>query len=659
MAKPKSPIASPARKRIAPNVSPENNESGFRLLFMNNPQAMWVYDLETLEILEVNEAASQQYGYSREDFLGMKISELRPKDDVPRLMQNVAQNRRRWQDSGEWRHLLKDGGIIDVSIRSHTLKFQGRKAALVVVHDITQQKRSEAALKDAEQKYRQIFEKAILGIFQSTPQGRFTSVNESLAKMLCYDSPADLIETIRDIELQFYVDSKRRQEFKQQLEEHDVLHGFELEIYRKDRSKMWVSANVRAIRENAEIVGYEGTLEDISQRKLLEEQFRQSQKMEAVGRLAGGVAHDFNNAIGVITGYSELLQLRLPVGDPLHRYADEIAKAGQRAASLTRQLLAFSRKQVIQPEVLDLNNIVGEMDKMLRRLIGEDIQITFSREPRLAPIKADHGQIEQILMNLAVNARDAMPQGGKLFIQTSNVELDETYSRQHAYVKQGRYVMLTFSDTGCGMDKATQAKVFEPFFTTKEPGKGTGLGLSTVYGIVKQNGGYIWVYSEVGKGATFRIYFPHAEGVERRREDASAALPPPSGSETILLVEDEDPLRQLARTCLETGGYKVLSVADGKSAIELVNSNPEPIDLLLTDVIMPGMSGRELANTVSQLRPGIKILFMSGYTNDLIAQYGVLEAGTQLLEKPFTLYSLLDKVDNVLGTTARANAAGS
>jgi two-component system, cell cycle sensor histidine kinase and response regulator CckA len=655
MAKSKRPVAS-SRKQSETTVHPKANEASFRLLFINNPQPMWVYDLETLQILEGNEAASQQYGYSREEFLGMQITGIRPKEDLPHLMQEMAQERGPRPHSGEWRHLLKDGRIIDVSIRSHPLEFAGRKAALVVAHDITQQKRNEAAIKEAEQKYRHIFEKAIIGIFQSTPRGRFTSVNESLARMLGYDSPADLTETIQDIEKQFYVDCTRRQEFKRLLQEHGVLHGFEIEVYRKDRTQMWLSANVRVVREAGEIVGYEGSLEDISQRKLLEEQFRQSQKMEAVGRLAGGVAHDFNNAIGVITGYSELLQLRLPSGDPLHRYADEIAKAGQRAASLTRQLLAFSRKQVIQPEALDLNLIVGEMDKMLGRLIGEDIQITLSREPYPAPIKADPGQIEQILMNLAVNARDAMPQGGKLFIQTSNVDLDETYSRQHAYVKPGRYIMLSCSDTGCGMDKPTQAKVFEPFFTTKDQGKGTGLGLSTVYGIVKQNGGYIWVYSEPGKGATFRIYFPRAEGIEHRSEEPATPLPPPGGSATVLLVEDEDPLRQLARTCLETGGYKVLSVPDGKAALELLDTSPEPIDLLLTDVIMPGMSGRQLADLVCKLRPGIKVLFMSGYTNDLIAQYGVLDPGTLLLEKPFTLYSLLDKVDVALGTTARAAA---
>ena len=620
---------------------------------------MWVYDLETLKLLEVNEAATQHYGYSRHEFLRMNIADIRPKQDLPRLLEDVAHVRTHRQYSGQWRHRLKDGRIIDVRVNSHTLKFCGRKAALVVIHDITQQERNQEALKEAEQKYRHLFEKAVVGIFQSTPLGRFTSVNDSLARMLGYDSPADVIETIHDIEKQFYVDSNRRQEFKHLLENNDLLEGFEIEVYRKDRTKMWISASVRAIRESGGVVSYEGSLEDISRRKLLEEQFQQSQKMEAIGRLAGGVAHDFNNAIGVITGYSELLQLRLSPTDPLHKYADEIAKAGQRAASLTRQLLAFSRKQVIQPQVLDLDTIVGEMDKMLCRLIGEDIQITFSHEPGLAPIKADLGQIEQILMNLAINARDAMPQGGKLFIHTANVDLDETYSRQHAYVKEGRYVMLSFSDTGCGMDKLTQAKIFDPFFTTKEAGKGTGLGLSTVYGIVKQNGGYIWVYSELAKGATFRIYFPRTAGVEHGREADEIQPLPPHGTETILLVEDEDPLRQLARTCLETGGYKVLSVPDAKAALELMEQNPETIDLLLTDVIMPGMSGRELANIVCKRRPGIKVLFMSGYTNDLIAQYGVLEAGTLLLEKPFTLYSLLDKVDSALQTTARAAAAAS
>ncbi len=638
-------------------VNATEQDASFRLLFMNNPQPMWVYELDSLKFLEVNQAATEHYGYSHDEFLNLRISDIRPPEDLPRLMEDVKTVRSQLQHSGEWKHILKNGALIDVKIASHTLQFCGKLAALVVIYDVTEQKKSEAALLDAERKYRHIFEEAMVGIFQSTPQGRFISANHSMARMFGYDSPEELIESIEDIQRQVYVDTSRRQEFKRRLEEHGVLQGFELEVYRKDRSKMWLSMNVRAIRDGKIIVGYEGSFEDISQRKLLEEQFRQSQKMEAVGRLAGGVAHDFNNAIGVITGYSELLQLKLKPGDPLHKYADEIGKAGQRAASLTRQLLAFSRKQVIQPVLLDLNVVVGEMDKMLRRLIGEDIEVNFSRAPKLAAIKADPGQIEQILMNLAVNARDAMPKGGKLFIQTANIELDETYSLQHAYVEEGSYVMLSFSDTGCGMDKHIQAKIFDPFFTTKEPGKGTGLGLSTVYGIVKQNGGYVWVYSEPGKGATFRIYFPQVEGAANHHNRAAQQSQPPHGTETVLLVEDEYPLRELARTCLESGGYKVLAVPNGNAALGMVKQYPEHIDLLFTDVIMPGMSGRDLAGEITQLRPGIRVLFMSGYTNDLIAQYGVLSPDTLLLEKPFTLYSLLSKVNQALHASARAASA--
>ena len=350
MAKRKRSIASQSLRPLTPSIQTAN-EASFRLLFMNNPQPMWVYALKTLELLEVNEAATQQYGYSRDEFLRMKITHIRPQEDVSRLLEDIAQDRTQLQHSGHWRHKLKDGSLIEVKVNSHTLEFCGRQAALVVIHDITQQKRDREALKEAEQKYRHLFEKAVIGIFQSTPHGRFTSVNESAATMLGYDSPFDLIENVVDIERQFYVDSRRRHEFKHQLEERNTLQSFELEVYRKDHTKMWVSANVRAVRESGEIVSYEGSLEDISQRKLLEEQFRQSQKMEAVGRLAGGVAHDFNNCHRRHYRLQRASDLRLPPGNPLHKYADEIAKAGQRAASLTRQLLAFSRKQVIQPQV--------------------------------------------------------------------------------------------------------------------------------------------------------------------------------------------------------------------------------------------------------------------------------------------------------------------
>jgi signal transduction histidine kinase/ActR/RegA family two-component response regulator len=478
--------------------------------------------------------------------------------------------------------------------------------------------------------------------------------------MLGYESPQDLLAWVNDIRGQVYVDPKRREEFSRALEQQGIVRNFECQVYRKDGRKIWISASARSVFEDGAVVRYEGMNEDITQRKLLEEQLTQSQKMEAVGLLAGGVAHDFNNALSVITGYSGLLQMRLPADDPLVRYAEEIAKAAHRAAGLTRQLLAFSRKQVIQPVILDLNSLIVEMEKMLRRLIGENIEIFITRDVGLARVKADASQMEQILMNLAVNARDAMLQGGKVTIRTENADLDETYSLQHLHFKPGRYVILSFSDTGCGMDKETLARIFEPFFTTKEPGKGTGLGLSTVYGIVKQNGGYISAYSEPGQGTTFKIYLPQAEGtVQSTPAVRTAEILPPRGSETILLVEDEEALRTLARNCLENQGYCVLEAADGNAAIATAEKHSGPIQLLLTDVIMPGMNGRDLADRLTELRPTIKVLYLSGYASDLIAQYGVLDPQILLLEKPFTLRALLIKVQEALRPSAKAKAAGA
>ncbi len=764
----------------------QGDDASFRILFTNNPQPMWVYDLRTLKFLEVNNAAIDRYGYSRDEFLGMRITDIRPAEDVPRLLEDVATNQTGLQHSGQWRHTLKSGRLVDVEITSHTLIFGGRNAELVVVHDvtdrnlieqalreseeryreliqgvkdyaifmlspsghvvswnqgaerikgykagqiigshfshfyppedvqsgaperalqraasggryeeegwrvrkdgscflahmvltavrgpkgelhgfskitrdITERKQADEGLKQAEHKYRRIFEDAVIGIFQSSPEGRYLTANPAMARMLGYDSPADLMSSITDIGRQLYVDPERRRKFQELLEKDDVVQNFEVQVYRKDGSKMWFSATGRAIRRDGVIVRYEGMNQDITERKLLEDQLRQAQKMEAVGRLAGGIAHDFNNMLGVITGYGDLLQLKLSPEDPLQRYAQAIGKAGHSAAALTRQLLGFSRKQVIDPVVLDLNVTVGEMDLMLRRLIGEDIEVTFIPGIDSALVKIDPGQVEQILMNLAVNARDAMPRGGKLNIDIANIELDETYARQVAYVTPGSYVMVSVSDTGCGMDKQTQAHIFEPFFTTKDTGKGTGLGLSTVYGIVKQNEGYIQVYSEPERGTTFKIYFPRVfEAVSARQPAQSSHLP--TGEEVILLVEDEEALRELARTCLESYGYKVLEAADATAATELARHS-EKLDLLLTDVVMPGQSGRSLADQLLKLRPGVKVLYMSGYTGDLVTQHGALDPGTLLLEKPFTLHSLLIKVRQALHdrTSAKSASAG-
>jgi two-component system cell cycle sensor histidine kinase/response regulator CckA len=511
--------------------------------------------------------------------------------------------------------------------------------------------------KQLEQNYRSMFEEALIGLFQTTPEGKFLSVNPAMARIFGYESPAQMVASITDIPTQMYVDPKRRDELKQQMEENGSVQNFEFQVFRKDGTKMWLTANCRAIYQDGSALRYDGTLEDMTEHKLLEDQLRQAQKMEAVGRLAGGVAHDFNNAIGVIVGYSALLKEGLSCNDTLHRYADEVDKAGHRAASLTRQLLAFSRKQVIQPTIIDLNAVVTETEKMLRRLIGEDIQLSIIRDPNLARVRADLGQIEQILMNLAVNARDAMPQGGRLVIQTANTELDETNLRKYSYAKPGRYVMFSVSDTGCGMDKETQAHIFEPFFTTKGPAQGTGLGLSTVYGIVKQSCGYVWVYSEPGKGATFKVYFPLVEAAADPIAQAEKAEVP-RGSETILVVEDDESMRALTRNCLESGGYTVLDACDTEAAIQTVTQYDGVIHLLLTDVVMPGISGPQLSKSLAVSRPNMKVLFMSGYTADLIAQHGVLDPQIVLLEKPFTRDALLGKIRKVLDTGHLGASAG-
>lgn len=402
-----------------------------------------------------------------------------------------------------------------------------------------------------------------------------------------------------------------------------------------------------------QVLGAICTSLDVTERKELEEQLRHSQKMEAVGRLAGGIAHDFNNLLMVIQGYADLLAERLPAGDSLHRNAEQIQTAAQRAGSLTRQLLAFSRKQMLAPSVISIQSVVNDMEKILRRLIGEDVQLQTHSASDLWLVKADRSQIEQVIMNLAVNARDAMPSGGQLTIETANVELDATLSQHAVAMTPGEYVMLAVTDNGCGMDAQTQAHLFEPFFTTKEKGKGTGLGLATVYGIVKQSGGYIWVYSEAGRGTTFKVYLPRIEqevAKPRNIEDTAGAAMKSGrrGSETVLLVEDEEGVRQLTREYLETYGYTVIQAADGHAALELTRVHQGPIHLLVTDVVMPGINGRELAERAVKIRPAMKVLYMSGYTDQAVVQHGMVESGSVLLQKPFTMGALAAKLRELL-----------
>jgi two-component system, cell cycle sensor histidine kinase and response regulator CckA len=890
----------------------------------------------------VNRASARMLGYEPEEIIGRNGHQLwhhtkadgtrYAELDCPVLAVLSDGATRNGAEDVFWR---KDGSSFPVEFISTAIR-EGEEVigAVVTFRDITARQRAERAQRQAEERFRSIFENAVEGIYQSTPDGRFISVNPAMARMFGYASPDEMIEAISDIGRQFYIDSAHREEFKRAMEKGDFVAGLETQVRRKDGTKIWISETSRAVRN---VIGrvcyYEGTIEDvtarkraeaerhvsfeiihaanvtdnldellhrihqalsrvlyaencfvalydplttlfsfpffadkydaafppqsmersctsyvfrkgeatlipqgffdelakrgevelvgtpspswlgvplrtpsatigvlvvqhyedanaythrdlefltsvggqialaierkraetalrqsearlrvlveqlpavlwttdtelrftssvgagllrlglkpqevvgkslyeyfqtddrsfmpiaahrralngesvtfhvewgngsyachaeplrdgngvvvgvismaldITDRKQLEAQLRQAQKMEAVGRLAGGIAHDFNNLLMVIQGYTELLLDRLGGEHPLRRNAEQIHDASQRAAGLTRQLLAFSRKQMLDPQVLSIRDVVSDMEKMLRRLIGEDIELVTMNAPDLWSVRADRSQVEQVLLNLAVNSRDAMPNGGKLTIEAANVELDSSYSRQ-AVVETGEYVMLAVSDTGTGMDANTQAHVFEPFFTTKEKGKGTGLGLATVYGIVKQSGGYIWVYSEVGKGATFKVYLPRVSKEDHGAAKKADIKVSKRGTETILLVEDEKGVRDLAREYLTQEGYEVLEAQNAEDALKIARNHSQWIHLLFTDVVMAGMSGRQLAEEMQKLRPGIRVLYMSGYTDEAIVHHGLLGRGMVLLQKPFTLGSLALKVRETLDEVA-------
>ncbi len=507
-------------------------------------------------------------------------------------------------------------------------------------------------LRRSELNFRSLVTNAPYGICSCDSTGKILDANPAFLELLGQNSLGDVVgQHIYSL----YADTDQWFDLADHLRESAPFSGLIAEWKRKG------SNNNTAVRVSGRSVSKgrkEGTIfelfaEDVTERRALEQQLRQSQKMEAVGRLAGGIAHDFNNLLMVISGYSEFLLERLGAEPHLRGPAQEIASAAERASSLTRQLLAFSRKQMLAPRIVNLNDIATENFKMLNRMIGEDIDLVTIPGKSLWPVRADSGQIEQVIMNLAINARDAMPTGGKLTIETANVTLTDEDARVHAPLKPGDYVMLCITDTGVGMDKETQTHIFEPFFTTKGT-KGTGLGLSTVYGIIKQSGGYIWVYSEIGRGTTFKIYLPRVAAVGESMAQIATVqqlqkVEP--GTETILLVEDEANLRYLARQYLEKQGYKVIEAADGAVAMQIAVAHEAVIHLLLTDVIMPGMNGRELAQRISEIRPNVKVLYMSGYTENVIGHNGIMEPGVRLLQKPFNLRDLKNMVREVLDAT--------
>jgi len=521
---------------------------------------------------------------------------------------------------------------------------------------VEERERAEAALRESEARFRRLFENSLVGIYRTTPDGRILLANPTLVKMLRYPS----FEALAQLNLEkdgFPAESPRRL-FKEAIERDGAVRGLESAWICADGTTIYVRESAQAVRgPDGSIEYYEGVVEDITEQRRLEEQLRQAQKMEVIGRLAGGVAHDFNNILTVILGHSDLLLKAMAVREPLRQHVEELRAAGQRAAALTRQLLAFSRKQTLQPQVLNLNDLIANLSKMLRRLIGEDILLTTTFDPALGQVKVDPGQIEQVITNLAVNARDAMPEGGTLTLQTANAELDAAYASQHLEVTPGRYVLLSVTDTGTGMSEEVQAHLFEPFFTTKGVGKGTGLGLATVFGIVKQSGGHITVHSELGHGTTFNIYLPRTEeAAAAEAVPAQAPVELPRGTETILLVEDERQVRHLAQAALERCGYSVLAAANGTEALQLAREHKGKLDLLVTDLIMPGINGHMLARSLQSRHPGLKFLFMSGYTDASLLPREFLAEGAAFLQKPFLMELLVRKVRAALDASPASPA---
>ncbi len=756
------------------------SEQQYRLLFERNPNPMWVFSSATLAFLAVNDAAVEKYGYTRAEFMGMTLRDVRPVEDLPAL------ERVNFIDSIELRvsarHVTGSGGLLHVEIESHPLEFDGQSARLAFVLDVTDRQRAEVAATEGMKGYRTLFENVPVGLCQSTPQGAFLDVNPALVSMLGYPDRETLLAAPV---MSLYVDPSARDRWREQVDRTGESRDFEVHLRRYDGGLIWVRHTSSACRgDDGNVLYYEGVMQDITEQRrmesdrgfrtaileaqteasldgilvvddngrivsynrrfaemwniplsvlvggsdaealavvdsavvdqesfrariahlytnpaeesrdeivltdgrvfdrysapvrsrhggfygrvwyfrdvttqrLLESQLLQASKMEAVGKLAGGVAHDFNNILTAIQGQAQLLLDELDVTSTTHADVREIEVNARRAADLTRQLLAFSRQQMLQPHILQLGEIVNGMAPMLRRLIGSHIAMDYTADADASCVRADPSQIEQIVLNLAVNAAHAMPSGGQLSITISNETLDQAYSRGFDYpVAPGDYVRLAVVDTGEGMDVKTKARIFEPFFTTKEQGQGTGLGLSTVYGVVKQSGGYIWVDSERGAGTAFRVYLPAvAAAVASEPVIAPAPIAMPGVDttsvvgETIIVCEDEDPVRLLVQRVLERKGYIVLAAATPDAALRIATEHPGPVSLLLTDIVLPQMGGRELARQVQLIRPDIQTILMSGYSEADLSWSDDPDASTPFLQKPFTPARLAAAVAQVL-----------
>ena len=660
-----------------------NSEEKYRAVVEQTSEGLMLSHIETLRVIECNAAFARMLGYTVTEALMLTAYDF-VVDDRDAIDARVSIYRREGTGiTGERRFRCKDGSILDVEINMTVIAYGGKDVFCTIVRDISDRKQAEEALRQAhgelevkvsertaELEQQRMFLRQVLDlnpsfIFAKDRDGRFTLVNEALSEAYGTNVEGLLGKTDAD----FNSNAEQVEAFRR--DDLEVIDG-RTEKFIPEEIITDAAGNVRWLQTikrpmlspDGTVTHMLGVATDITQRKRAEqalreseEMFRQAQKMDSIGTLAGGIAHDFNNLMTAVTGYSELVLRKMPGADPLRLKVEEIRKAGERAASLTRQLLAFSRKQMLKPVVLDLNTVITGMGKMLPRLIGEDIDLRFDLHASLGQVEADPGQMEQVLMNLVVNARDAMPAGGCLTVKTENIEFTSRAAKRHMVLESGSYVVLSVTDNGVGMDADTQSHIFEPFFTTKEVGKGTGLGLATVYGIVKQSGGSVWVYSEPGKGTTFRIHLPRVDTTAAKEEHENALQPVAKGDETILLVEDEDMVRNLAKDILEDYGYSVLIAANGGEGLRVCREFDGDIHLIITDVVMPQMSGPEMAESVQVLRPETSVLYMSGFTDDAVVRHGVLTDDMCFIQKPFSAESLAFKVREILDNNPANNGS--
>jgi two-component system cell cycle sensor histidine kinase/response regulator CckA len=628
-------------------AQPLAGEEQFRSLIENTSDIISVLDADGV-IRYLSPSVERVLGFQPAELVGTSGFDCFHPDDLSRARRAFAQTLRQpgacWPIEQRFRH--KDGSwrVLE-TIANNQLSDPAIRGIIVSGHDITDRKRTEEQLVSSQERYRELFENANDFIFTHDLAGTLTSINKAGETLTGCTREEALGTNIAAL-----IAPEYRSLWREMLDRKiggEARTTYDLEIVNKSRVRVSLEVSSRLIFHMGQPVAVQGIARDVTERRRLEQHLLQSQKMEAIGRLAGGVAHDFNNLLTVITGYSQWMLDELPSGSELCESASEILLAANRAAALTNQLLSFCRNQVIQPILVDLNTLVALLDQMLRRVIGEDIKLVTTTSPDLGLVRADPVQIEQVILNLAVNARDAMPAGGKLIIETANADISEKDARTGLDCAPGSYVMLAVTDFGCGIDDDIKAHIFEPFFTTKEKGKGTGLGLSTVYGIVKQGGGHIRVESQPGAGAVFRIYYPRASGsilpsVLPKREIQTG------GTETILLVEDEAAVRRVVTDMLLRLGYTILDAPDGRTAQKFVMEYEKPIQLLLTDVVMPEVSGRELARRLRTVRHDLKVLFMSGYADDAIIRQGILDPGAAYLQKPFTPDALAGKIRELL-----------